>query len=204
MAARVESPWALRRSTAANAGLRDENSATDHGIEHEARHAPAVGAAQHQLGVAALDGVTRTGEPMTRIASTHVFVDGNNVMGSRPDGWWRDRSGAARRLIAELDPVARRCGGEWMIVFDGLPSLDEEAEPASPLCVDYALRRGANAADDRIVELVAALPEGRNVLVYTSDRRLRERVSALGAQVRGAGVLRRLAGASRVDRDPRG
>ena len=42
---------------------------------------------------------------MTRIASTHVFVDGNNVMGSRPDGWWRDRSGAARRLIAELDPV---------------------------------------------------------------------------------------------------
>ena len=86
MAARVESPWALRRSTAANAGLRDENSATDHGIEHEARHAPAVGAVQHQLGVAALDGVTRTGEPMTRIASTHVFVDGNNVMGSRPDG----------------------------------------------------------------------------------------------------------------------
>ena len=44
---------------------------------------------------------------MTRIASTHVFVDGNNVMGSRPDGWWRDRSAAARRLIAELDPVAR-------------------------------------------------------------------------------------------------
>ena len=69
---------------------------------------------------------------MTRIASTHVFVDGNNVMGSRPDGWWRDRSGAARRLIAELDPVARRCGGEWMIVFDGLPSLDEEAEQYPP------------------------------------------------------------------------
>ena len=139
---------------------------------------------------------------MTRIASTHVFVDGNNVMGSRPDGWWRDRSAAARRLIAELDPVARGCGGEWMIVFDGLPSLDEEAKSASPLCVDYALRRGANAADDRIVELVAALPEGRNVLVYTSDRRLRERVSALGAQVRGAGALRRLAAASRGDRDP--
>ena len=75
---------------------------------------------------AALDGVSRTGEPMTRIASTHVFVDGNNVMGSRPDGWWRDRSAAARRLIAELDPIARGCGGEWMIVFDGLPSLDEE------------------------------------------------------------------------------
>ena len=50
---------------------------------------------------------------MTRIASTHVFVDGNNVMGSRPDGWWRDRSAAARRLIAELSrlPAAVAANG---------------------------------------------------------------------------------------------
>ena len=139
---------------------------------------------------------------MTHIVGTHIFVDGNNVMGARPDGWWRNRSAAARRLIAELDPVARGCGGEWMIVFDGLDSLDEEAEAAGPLRVDYAPHRRADAADDRIVELVAALPEGRNVLVYTSDRRLQERVSALGAQVRGASVLWRLAAASRVDGDP--
>ena len=128
---------------------------------------------------------------MTRTTSTHVFVDGNNVMGARPDGWWRDRSAAARRLIAQLGPVARDCGGEWMVVFDWLPSLDKEEAPASPVRVDHALHRGANAADDRIVQLVAGLPERANVLVYTSDRRLRERVSALGAHVQGAGVLRR-------------
>ena len=52
-----------------------------------------------------------------------VFVDGNNVVGSRPDGWWRDRFAAARRLIIELEPQARNCGGKWMIVFDGLPVL---------------------------------------------------------------------------------
>ena len=84
-----------------------------------------------------------------------------------------------------------------MIVFDGFAPLDEEAEPGGPFCVDYALHHGADTADDRIVELVATLPEGRNVLVYTSDRRLRERVLALGAQVRGAGVLRQRAAAWR-------
>ena len=46
-----------------------------------------------------------------------MFVDGNNVMGSRPDGWWRDRAGAALRLVAEIAPLAH--GGIWTIVFDG-------------------------------------------------------------------------------------
>ena len=56
---------------------------------------------------------------MTRAAQSRVFVDGNNVMGSRPDGWWRDRAGAARRLVAEIIPLALRHGGAWTIVFDG-------------------------------------------------------------------------------------
>ena len=43
---------------------------------------------------------------MIQAAQTRVFVDGNNVMGSRPDGWWRDRGEAARRLVAEITPVA--------------------------------------------------------------------------------------------------
>jgi 8-oxo-dGTP diphosphatase len=33
-------------------------------------------------------------------------VDVANVMGSRPDGWWRDRAGAAVRLHAELVNLA--------------------------------------------------------------------------------------------------
>ena len=128
-----------------------------------------------------------------------VFVDGNNVMGSRPDGWWRDRSAAARRLIRELEPLARNCSGRWMIVFDGLSALGREANPETPLGVDCVLRRGPDAADDRIVELVAALPQGTEALVYTSDRRLRKRVSALGARVQGAGVLWKLAAAAKAD-----
>ena len=56
---------------------------------------------------------------MTQAAQSRVFVDGNNVMGSRPDGWWRDRAGAARRLVAEIVPLALSHGDAWTIVFDG-------------------------------------------------------------------------------------
>lgn len=151
-----------------------------------------------------------------------AFVDGNNVMGSRPDGWWRDRDAAQRRLIADLEAAARGSGREWTLVFDGAPpsrvrgkafappgaSLShnrgeasaptEEEAGASPdgVRVERAKRKGANAADDRIVELLEALPEGTDAVVYTSDRGLRERAAALGARVEGAGaLLRRIASA---------
>ena len=52
---------------------------------------------------------------MTRM----VLVDGNNVMDSRPDGWWRNRAEAAERLVAGIAPAARCLGGAWTIVFDG-------------------------------------------------------------------------------------
>lgn len=137
-----------------------------------------------------------------------AFVDGNNVMGSRPDGWWRDRSAAQRRLIADIEAAARGSGREWTVVFDGAPPSrvrgEESASPegargeesASPggVRVEYARRKGANAADDRIVELLTALPEGADAVVYTSDRGLRERAVALGARVEGAGTLLRMAG----------
>ena len=117
-----------------------------------------------------------------------VFVDGNNVLGSRPDGWWRDRSGAARRLVADIAPLAQ-ANGRWTIVFDGAPPA--ATPPPDGVGVEYADRAGRDAADDRIVELLAALPEGADALVYTSDRRLRERAAALGARVEGASVLLR-------------
>lgn len=123
-----------------------------------------------------------------------AFVDGNNVMGSRPDGWWRDRPAAQRRVVAGLEAAARSSGRRWTVVFDGAPPGD--GAPAAPegVRVEYARRKGADAADDRIVELLAALPEGTDAVVYTSDRRLRERAVALGARVEGAGaLLRRMA-----------
>lgn len=116
----------------------------------------------------------------------HFVVDGMNVFGSRPDGWWRDRDGAVRRLAEDLRAVAAR-GGTVTVVFDGteLPDLPEGEHGG--VVVFYAGRRGRDGADDRIVELVAAEPDPGHVTVVTSDRGLADRVSALGAGVRGAG-----------------
>ena len=120
-----------------------------------------------------------------------VLVDGNNVMGSRPDGWWRDRRRAMQRLVDEVAAYAARAEGEWVIVFDGRPrSLT--APPDASLSIVYSERRGVNAADDRIVELAADSTPHRSVLVYTSDRDLRARVTMFGAAVEGAGTLVRL------------
>ena len=116
---------------------------------------------------------------MTQAAQSRVFVDGNNVMGSRPDGWWRDRAGAARRLVAEIIPLALGHGGVWTIVFDG---KEPPRMPPSPECVivvhtGHSRRDGA---DDRIVELVHERSDRAASLVYTSDAKLRTRVKALG------------------------
>ena len=125
---------------------------------------------------------------MTQAAQSRVFVDGNNVMGSRPDGWWRDRAGAARRLVVEIIPLALGHGGVWTIVFDG---QEPPAMPPSPECltVIHTGHRRRDGADDRIVELVHEQPDPAASLVYTSDATLRTRVKALGTQVMGSGTL---------------
>ena len=119
-----------------------------------------------------------------------VLVDGNNVMGSRPDGWWRDRRGAMQRLVDEVATHAAGAGGEWTIVFDGRPRRIT-VPPEADLRICYSERRGTNAADDLIVDIAADSTPLRSVLVYTSDRDLRARVLALGASVKGAGSLSR-------------
>ena len=47
------------------------------------------------------------------------IVDGNNVMGSRPDGWWRDRRGAQRRLVERLETFAAARDEPVTVIFDG-------------------------------------------------------------------------------------
>lgn len=37
-----------------------------------------------------------------------LIVDGANVVGSRPDGWWRDRAGATARLRDQLAAAGAR------------------------------------------------------------------------------------------------
>ena len=96
-----------------------------------------------------------------------------------------------QRLVDEVSAHAAEAGGEGTIVFDGCPrSLTTPA--GSSLSIVYSERRGKNAADDRIVEIAADSTPLREVLVYTSDRDLQARVTVFGADVKGAGALRRV------------
>ena len=111
-----------------------------------------------------------------------IIVDAANVVGSVPDGWWRDRAGATERLrdaLARLDTSA-----EVVLVVEGraagvsaVPGVRVEAAPGS--------------GDDTIVEVVRREAPGRDCLVVTADRGLRERVTALGARVAGPGSVPR-------------
>ena len=119
---------------------------------------------------------------------TRWIVDGMNVIGSRPTGWWRDRPGAMRELVGELEAFAARTGDEVTVVFDGRPfDLHGEAVDAR-----FASRRGPNAADDDIAALVEAAPDPGGLSVATSDGDLARRVRDAGASVVGAGEFRRL------------
>lgn len=107
------------------------------------------------------------------------MVDGNNVMGARADGWWRDRPAAVRRLLARL-----QCLGEPIVLVLDVPQADLPEGEHGCVTVRYATRRGRDAADDRIRELVTA-----GATVVTSDRALRRDVEVLGATVIGAGAF---------------
>ena len=118
-----------------------------------------------------------------------LIVDGNNVIGSRPDGWWRDRAGAARHLIASLQRLHEASGDRIGIVLDGRPLPDTPEGVHGGVLVAYATRRGRDAADDRIVEEVARDGDPGSLVIVTSDRALAGRVRELGATVHGAGAL---------------
>jgi predicted RNA-binding protein with PIN domain len=119
----------------------------------------------------------------------HLVVDGMNVIGSRPDGWWRDRAGATRRLLARLQALHRAVGDPVTLVLDGRPLPDVPEGDHDGVQVVYARRGGRDAADDRLVELLGDLDEPGDVTVVTSDRGLRTRVRELDATVVGTGNL---------------
>jgi nicotinic acid mononucleotide adenylyltransferase/predicted RNA-binding protein with PIN domain len=122
-------------------------------------------------------------------ARRRLIVDGNNVMGSRPDGWWRDVKGAARRLVGELQEYAHRTGDKVAVVLDGKPLDDLPEGVHQGVLVAYAARAGRNAADDRIVDEVARDPHPESLTIVTSDRELARRVEEYGARVEGATSL---------------
>jgi predicted RNA-binding protein with PIN domain len=106
------------------------------------------------------------------------IVNGNNVFGSRPDGWWNDRRGAQTRFAQHVAEWCRTHDDPVTIVFDS-PLDDATARVAGGnLTIVEARRRGRDAADHEIVGLVDALDETEPVTVVTSDRGLRARLPA--------------------------
>ena len=129
---------------------------------------------------------------------TRWLVDGMNLIGSRPDGWWRDRAGAMRKLVAELERFVAETGDEVTVVFDGRPGGERPPPGESAggrLWVEFA-PGGRNAADDRIVERVEELREPSAVSVVTSDKGLVDRIAGSGVALVSVGRFRRL-----LDRD---
>jgi predicted RNA-binding protein with PIN domain len=116
------------------------------------------------------------------------LIDAHNVIGSRPDGWWRDRDGAARRLVDAIRAWADAEGESVLVVLDAGP--DGLAGTAGAVEVAIAPRRGRDAGDDELVRRLAHEPDAAAVRVVTSDARLAERARALGAEVVGAGAFR--------------
>ena len=140
-----------------------------------------------------------------------IIVDVANVMGSRPDGWWRDRAGAAVRLHADIAALAAR---STALAASGRPVLPDEPDPPCFVMVLEGAARAAAAridtaridaaridaadgrvrvvqaddsGDDAIVALVRELPGRR--FVVTADRELRNRCVAAGAEVLRPGWL---------------
>jgi predicted RNA-binding protein with PIN domain len=125
----------------------------------------------------------------------HLVIDGMNVIGARPDGWWRDRAAARRALVAELASFARvHPRDEVTVVFDGRPGPGETDGPCEDGIRTLFARGGPDAADHAIVRLLEDLAETSgsedDVTVVTSDAVLAERTRRLGARVEGAGSFR--------------
>ena len=129
---------------------------------------------------------------------TRWLVDAMNVIGSRPDGWWKDRRGAMRRLAGQLGDLAAT-GDEVGVVYDGR----EFGDPPAAEGVEVVFAPGGrNAADHRIAARVEADADPESITVVTSDRELAKRVRAAGAGVEGsAGFRRRLDGLADTDDD---
>jgi pimeloyl-ACP methyl ester carboxylesterase len=128
-------------------------------------------------------------DPAEGSSGVRWIVDGMNVIGSRPDGWWRDRPAAWRRLARGLERYAQQSGDEVRLILDGRRPDDW---PEDGL-VDVGFADGGpDAADDAIVGMVAADPDPESLRVVTSDRGLARRVRELGAEVVGAGEFRHL------------
>jgi hypothetical protein len=114
-----------------------------------------------------------------------LVVDGANVVGSRPDGWWKDRSGAAARLHGRL-VASPGLASRVVLVLEGRARGGVAEGRTGPVEVVHA---GGEGDDTIVAEVAGAAAAGRVVAVVTADRGLAARVEDLGATVRRPGWL---------------
>lgn len=115
------------------------------------------------------------------------MVDGMNVIGTRPDGWWRDRDAAMARLVDLLERFAASTGDDVTVVFERKP---RPALRSSVIEIAHARKKGPDAADFEIARRVSEDPRPGLIQVVTSDRWLADRVSASGAVVHSSAGFR--------------
>ncbi len=114
-----------------------------------------------------------------------LVVDGANVVGSRPDGWWRDRPGAARRLAEALE-ATRLPYDEVVLVLEGAARRGRPKGHEQGLRVEHADGNGDDAIVDEVAKRVL---DGAMVEVVTADRKLRSRVAVAGGTSLGPNWL---------------
>ena len=115
------------------------------------------------------------------------YVDGMNVIGTRPDGWWRDRDAAMLRLVDRLERWAAAEDEDVVVVFERPPRPPIRS---TLIEVAHAPRPGRDAADQEIVRRLRGEPQPGSVRVVTSDRWLAEQAALAGAAVHGADMFR--------------
>jgi predicted RNA-binding protein with PIN domain len=110
----------------------------------------------------------------------HRVVDAMNVIGSRPDGWWRDRGAAIARLVGQVDRWAGDGDERVTVMLEREPREELSAERVE---IAWASEGGANAADREILRRLPDWLAEDEVVVVTSDRDLRDKARAAGAEV---------------------
>jgi predicted RNA-binding protein with PIN domain len=116
-------------------------------------------------------------------------IDGMNVIGTRPDAWWRDRHAAMVRLVDMLERWVAVSGEDVTVIFEKPPVPPIRS---SVIVVAHAPRPRRDSGDDEIMRLLLADAEPGAIRVVTSDLWLSDRVHAAGGTVEPSAPFRTL------------